>query len=44
MPTARELVAAAKAGAYSKRLNSLDSRLRGNDGMSGIALISTIVF
>jgi hypothetical protein len=44
MQSARQLVAPAKAGAQSKRLKSLDSCLRGNDGMSGVALISTIRF
>ena len=42
MPSARQLVAPAKAGVQGKRLKSLDSRLRGNDGMSGVTLISGI--
>jgi len=51
MPPTPQVVAPAKAGAQSlppartggKRLKSLDSRLRGNDGMSGAGFISTIL-
>ena len=42
MPSARQLVAPTKAGVQGKGLKSLDSRLRGNNGMSRVALISAI--
>src|SRR5713101_9083234 len=37
-----QIVAPAKAGVQSKRLKSLDSRLRGNDEMSDAGFILTI--
>ena len=40
---ARQFVTPAKAGVQGKRLKSMDSRLRGNDGTSDVALISTIL-
>jgi len=43
MRSARQFVTPAKAGVQGKRLKSLDSRLRGNDGMGDAALISTIL-
>jgi hypothetical protein len=42
MPPARQVVAPAEAGAQGKRLKPLDSRLRGNDGVSGAGFVSTI--
>ena len=43
MPSARQFVTPVKAEVQGKRLESLDSRLRGNDGTSDVALISTIL-